>query len=98
MANGKDQTIFNTVMNEQNQGHVTRKHLFTRLEKQLGVPVVSYFTSFRYPVMIDSADVDIIEGVLQKMDLSKGFALCINSPGGDGLAAERIINVALLHF
>ena len=27
------------------------------------------------------------------MDLSKGLALIISSPGGDGLAAERIINV-----
>ncbi|GAH14065.1 unnamed protein product, partial [marine sediment metagenome] len=27
------------------------------------------------------------------MDLSKGLALIINSPGGSGLAAERIINV-----
>lgn len=27
------------------------------------------------------------------MDLSKGLIIMINSPGGDGLAAERIINV-----
>lgn len=34
----------------------------------------------------------MLEGILQKMDLSKGLALFIDSPGGDGLAAERIIN------
>jgi hypothetical protein len=35
----------------------------------------------------------MLEGILQKMDLSDGFALMLSSPGGDGLAAERIINI-----
>ncbi len=35
----------------------------------------------------------MLEGVLQEMDLSRGFALFISSPGGDPLAAERIINI-----
>ncbi|AFD00264.1 Periplasmic serine proteases (ClpP class) [Methanocella conradii HZ254] len=87
------QPIYNIVMDEQNQSHKTRQALFVKLEEEFGLPIVSYFTSFRYPAMIDSADADILEGVLQKLDLSKGFALIINSPGGDGLAAERIINV-----
>ena len=43
--------------------------------------------------MIDDSDADLLEGVLQKTDVSRGFALLISSPGGDGLAAERIINV-----
>lgn len=30
---------------------------------------------------------------MQKCDLSKGFALLLSSPGGSGLAAERIINL-----
>jgi len=43
--------------------------------------------------MIEDADADMLEGFLQNMDLSKGLALMINSPGGSGLAAERIINI-----
>lgn len=43
--------------------------------------------------MIEDADADMLEGVLQKTDLSKGLALVISSPGGFGLTAERIINI-----
>lgn len=35
----------------------------------------------------------MLEGVLQKTELKQGLALFINSPGGDGLAAERIIRI-----
>jgi hypothetical protein len=80
------------VMNEQSQGPNTRTKLFAALEKEIKRPVISFFTSFRYPVSIEDADADMLEGVLRKMDLSNGFALIINSPGGDGIAAERIIN------
>jgi ClpP class serine protease len=44
-------------------------------------------------VMLEDGDAEMLEGVLQKMDLTKGLALMICSPGGDGLAAERMINV-----
>lgn len=80
-------------MTEQNQGHETRQGIFRALEQKLERPIVSFFTSFRYPVMMENADADMLEGVLQKMDLSNGLALLISSPGGDSLAAERIINV-----
>jgi len=43
-------------------------------------------------MMVDQ-DADILEGILQKLDLSKGLTLIINSPGGMGLAAERIVRV-----
>jgi len=85
--------VIQRVMTEENQGHETRQTLFTKLEKYLKRPVVSFFTSFRFPVMIEDADSDMLEGVLQKTDLTNGLALFISSPGGDGLAAERIINV-----
>jgi hypothetical protein len=80
-------------MTERMQGHDTRKNIFLKLEEQLERPVVSYFTSFKFPVSIGDDDADMLEAVLQKIDLSKGLALFISSPGGDGLAAERIINV-----
>lgn len=85
--------ILDNILEEQNQGHPTRKKLFIELEKELGRPVITFFTTFVQAGMIENTDADMIEGVLQKMDLSKGLALIISSPGGDGLAAERIINI-----
>lgn len=85
--------VIQQVLTEQNQGPETRRKLFINLEKTLGRPVVSFFTSFRFPVMIEDEDANMIEGVLQNVDLSQGLALFLSSPGGDGLAAERIINV-----
>ncbi len=85
--------VFHQVLEEQGQGHVTRKKLFLSLEKLLGRPVVTYFTSFHFPVMIQDGDADILEGVLETLDLSNGLALMISSPGGIGLAAERIVNI-----
>jgi len=93
MSDDYSNPIIQQVMTEQNQGHETRQEIFRELERELKRPVVSYFTSFKYPVMIDDSDADILEGVLQKMDLSNGLAMIISSPGGDGLAAERIINI-----
>jgi len=93
MVNTEDNPVIQQVMIEQRQSHPTRKGLFKELELILGRPVVSFFTSFEYPVMIEDSDADMLEGILQKMDLSQGLALVINSPGGDGLAAERIINI-----
>ncbi len=43
--------------------------------------------------MIEDDDADMLEWLLQKCNVEKGFALLLSSPGGSGLAAERIINV-----
>jgi ClpP class serine protease len=89
----KNEPVISQVLTEQNQGHKSRVQIFKQLEKLLGRPVVSFFTSFNYRVMLENKDADMLEGVLQKVDTSRGLALVINSPGGDGLAAERIINI-----
>lgn len=85
--------VISRVLEERDQGHPTRKELFAKLEKEMGRSVVFFGTSFYFPVMIDDSDAGILEGVLQKTDLSSGLALLISSPGGDSLAAERIINI-----
>lgn len=83
-----------SLLREIHQSPEVRKPLLAELEKEFsGRCVLAFFTSFNQPVMIDDGDADIIEGVLQKSDLSKGLTVVINSPGGDGLAAERIVNV-----
>lgn len=85
--------VMGRLLSEINQDHDTRKHLFQTLEDQLGRPLVTLFTSFKYPVALEDTDVDMLADVLQKADLSTGLALMISSPGGDGLAAERMLNV-----
>lgn len=89
----EDKLVIQQVAEEQYQEHGTRRRLYLELEKRVGLPIISFFTSFRYPVMLEDSDADMLEGVLQKCDLSKGFALLLSSPGGSGLAAERIINI-----
>lgn len=79
------------VLNEQEEGHESRKRLYEQMEKLLERPVVAFFTSFRYPVAMQDRDVEMLQDVLQSIDLSRGLALVISSPGGDGLGAERII-------
>jgi hypothetical protein len=85
--------VYERVLNEVQQGHPTRQPVFKRLEGHCGRPVVTFFTSFAYPVMINDGDADMLEGVLRNLDLSAGLALCVSSPGGDGLAAERIVKM-----
>ncbi len=83
--------VINRVLGERTQGPDTRKKILADLENTLKMPVLLYFTSFRYPVMIDDSDADILEATMQSMDLSSGLVLLISSPGGSGLTAERII-------
>ena len=91
MADNK--IIHSKIIEEKQQTQETRKYLYEKLEKAYKVPVISFFTSFRHPVMIENADADMLENLLLKEDLSRGFVLLISSPGGDGLAAERIVNL-----
>ena len=88
-------SIFNHIQEEIKQGHGTRMQLYVDLEKQLdGRHVVAFFTSFLWPVTISDGDPDMIEEALDSVpDDGKEIVLLINSPGGEGVAAERIVNV-----
>ncbi len=92
MAN-ENKPVITKLLSEKGQTHETRQHLFRAIQEKLGRPVISFYTSFRYPVGMEDQDADMLEGLLQTMDLSDGLALVISSPGGSGLAAERMINV-----
>lgn len=87
------QPVILRVIGEEYQQQETRKSLYDAIEETIGRPLLAYFTSFSQPVKIESSDVDMIEGVLQTMDLTKGLAVLISSPGGDGIASERIVNL-----
>ena len=88
-----EKIVYQKVKEEQFQAHITRVSLYKKLEKEIGTPVISLFTSFKYPVILDDNDADMLEGLLQKCHIPDNFTLFINSPGGSGLAAERIINI-----
>lgn len=78
---------------ERRQTPETRVAPIQKVEKYLGGrALVTFFTSFDGSAEIDSEDCDMLQSVLQHIDLTNGLALMINSPGGDGLAAERIVN------
>lgn len=84
---------FGLIQQEIKQSPETRAHLYEGIEKILKMPVVAYFTSFSYPVMMDETDIQVIEQLFQHMDMKKGCALLLSSPGGDGIAAENLINL-----
>ena len=87
---------FRLLLDELSQSHNLRKSIYKDIEKSLGKNkrVVSLFTSFKYPVILEDADADMMEEVLRNTDLdNKELVLILNCPGGDGLAAERIVNL-----
>ena len=73
MPDSSTDPVISRVFTERSQTHETRRGLFGDLELQLSRPVVSFFTSFVYPVGIEDTDADMLEGVLQKTDLSSGL-------------------------
>ncbi len=93
VSNAMSDPILLKVHTEQTQGHETRRKLFDKLASDLDRPMITFFTSFRYPVAMADEDVQALEDLLRTLDLSKGIAIMISSPGGSGLAAERMINV-----
>ncbi|MGA7725905.1 MAG: hypothetical protein WCA95_11550 [Opitutaceae bacterium] len=87
-------SAFTEIQKEINQTHDLRKPHLEKISKLRGNrAVVSLFITFfgDYPLM--SKDSDMVEEVLSNADCSNGISLIIDAPGGDGLAAERLIQV-----
>ncbi len=78
---------------EQGLSIESRRWIYDELEKILGRPVISFFTNFNPAVGIEQGDDRIFEDLVRKMDLSNGLILCINSPGGNGIAANKIVRI-----
>lgn len=82
-----------SISSEVSQNPQTRTSLFSPIEKGFeGRTLVTLYTSFSYNVSLDDDDCDMLQSVLQQNDLAKGLVLMLSTPGGDGLAAERIVN------
>ncbi len=90
--------VHDRLLDELYQRPVVRQQLIQDIEKELGGrAVVTFFTSFLWQVIIEDSDADMLESMIQCLDLSKGLCLILNSPGGDALAAERIIRICRVY-
>ncbi len=87
------QPYISRLSNELGQHPKPRQELLRKISNEIERTAVAYFTSFRYPVMIEEGDADMLEEVLQVTDLNNGLCLILDSPGGDALAAERIVRI-----
>jgi ATP-dependent protease ClpP protease subunit len=71
-----------------------RKELIRKIGQRLKGKVVVYLTSFySEDVMIHDKDAEMLENILSVEHDGGRILLIVNSPGGSGLAAERIVNV-----
>lgn len=91
---------YQDLLAETNQAHGIRQPLYVQIEQQLEIQLqvkvraLAFFTSFVSPVVIEDRDADMIEEVLQNTDMTeRELVLILSSPGGEGLAAERIVNI-----
>lgn len=85
---------FKTVHKEISQAAELRRPYLEAIEKARdGRTLVSFFISFYSPIPLSQEDADQLEEVLANSDCEKGITLLLDAPGGDGLAAERIINI-----
>ena len=85
---------FTATQMEVSQHHTLRKPLIKRIQElRAGRLVISFFVSFQSRSPLGPEDANMIEEVLVNSDTSNGVTLLLDAPGGDGLAAERIIQL-----
>jgi ClpP class serine protease len=79
------------------QPNEKRCELLSQLEHALGRTVISYFTSQIHPVTIDQTDADMIEELFRQTHFQNGLCLLLDTPGGDAVAAERIVRICKIY-
>jgi len=88
------ENTFKNVRSEINQAPELRQPFIKEIEKHRGGrTVVSFFMSFHGQYVLSQADADQFEEILCNSKIDKGITLILDAPGGDGLAAERIIQI-----
>ena len=89
-----EDSAFVTVQKETYQHEDLRLGLIAKIEESQEAKVVTYFTSFRKKdVQISNSDAEMLESILSSEPTDKKIILFLSSPGGQGLAAERVVNV-----
>jgi Serine dehydrogenase proteinase len=71
--------------------------LLRQLGSSLGRTVIAYFTSQIHPVAIDQTDADVLEDLLRQTHFQNGLCLLLDTPGGDAIAAERIVRICKVY-
>lgn len=85
---------FQALQREITQHPEVRSPYLKAIEKARdGRTLVSFFISFWSPAPLIQEDADHLEEILCNSDCKKGVTLLLDAPGGDGLAAERIIQI-----
>jgi ClpP class serine protease len=74
-----------------------RQELLQKLGDSIGRTAIAYFTSQIHPVVIDAVDADMLEEALRQSDLRRGLCLILDTPGGDGISAERIVRICRIY-
>ena len=85
---------FNKTRDEVGQAPALRHPYLEKIgQEREGRTVVSFFMSFYKQYILSQADADQLEEILCNSNIEKGITLILDAPGGDGLAAERIIQI-----
>jgi len=82
-----------------NDFQLHRKPLVQNLQKLLGAKVITYVASLYHPIpMIMNQDIPLFEDLLRSTAGADEGYLIINSPGGDGNVAEKMIVMCRQRF
>jgi len=91
-------TTFQKIISS-NDFQLHRKPLIQNLQKILGAKVITYVASLYHLVpMIMNQDIPLFEDLLRSAGGAEEGYLIINSPGGDGNVAEKIITMCRQRF
>src|SRR2546425_8627410 len=89
--------IFTNVLNENN--HPVRKNLIKLIEGKLECKVICYIENQEHPFSgISGFDTIHFEEILRSVGDSKKGCLIINSSGGNGNAAEKLLMMCRKRF
>jgi hypothetical protein len=86
-------SAFAKLRRETGQAQELRKPLYKRLESHFNARVFSFFTSYDPGYQIEDTDAEMLESILAAEYDGNKLMLVLSSPGGQALAAERIVNV-----
>ena len=92
-----EELSLNKSSDETKQSRERRRELLRKLEDAVGRTVIAFFTSQTYPVAVDQTDADMLEDVLRQTSLHNGLCLVLDTPGGDGITAERIVRICRVY-
>jgi hypothetical protein len=82
------------VFNQSSLGVVHRQGLFRQLEEQTKATAVLYVGNIRHPAAsMNLQDAVFLENVLKQSEPIENLDLIVNSPGGQGEAADKVLHV-----